>query len=95
MVARQNLELLCTFVRETDKILYDIQQTFLFKDALKKGIKLSILRIFVATVLRLPLHKAVFTGSDRTSLRGHKVTHNADAVIDKHGWNLMHVIPNL
>ena len=68
MVSCQNLKLLCAFVGETDKILYDIQQTLLFKDALKEGIKLRILCILVAAILRLPLHEAIFAGCDRAGL---------------------------
>ena len=68
MVSCQNFELLCTLIRETNEVLYNIQQARLFKDALKEGIKLSILRILVAAVLRLPLHEAIFAGCDRAGL---------------------------
>ena len=36
MVSRQNLELLCTLIRETNEVLDDIQQARLFKDTLKE-----------------------------------------------------------
>ena len=95
MVSCQNLELFCTLIRETNEVLYDIQQAHLFKDTLKEGIKLSVLSILVAAILGLPLHETIFTGCDRTGLRSHKITHDADTIVDKHGWNLMHVIPDL
>ena len=68
MVSCQNLKLLCTLIRKANEVLYDIQKACLFKNALKEGIKLSVLGILVAAVLGLPLHEAIFTGCDRAGL---------------------------
>ena len=95
VVSCQNLKLLCSFIRKADKILYDIQKTFLFKDSFKESIKLSILCILITAVLGFPFHETVFAGSNRAGLRCHKVTHNANTVVNKHGRNLMHIIPDL
>jgi len=46
---------------KTNEVLDYIKQPRLVEHSFKEGIKLSILCIFITTVFRLPLHKAVFT----------------------------------
>lgn len=50
MVARQNLEGVGAIHIEADEVAEDIQKPRLFKDALKEGVKLGMLGVFVAAV---------------------------------------------
>ena len=95
VVAREYLELLQSLVGEADKVLDNVQQSLPLKNTLEEGIELCVLRIFVIAVLRFPLHKAVFAGGNRSSFGGQMVAHDADAVINEHGRNLMHIVPYL
>ena len=56
-------------IGKTNEVLDNVKQTLPFKDALKEGIELCVLRVFVISVLRFPLHEAVFPGSNRSSFR--------------------------
>ena len=70
-------------------------EAFLLENTLKESVKLSELVVFVTAILSLPLHEAVFARSNRASLRCHHVAHDADAVVDKHAGDFLHVITNL
>ena len=60
MVSGKDLELLQSFIGEADEILDDIKQSFFLEHAFKERIKLCVLCIFVATILRLPFHEPIF-----------------------------------
>ena len=62
---------------------------------LKESIKLCILRVFIVAVLCFPLHKAVFTGGDRTRFRGQLVAHYANCVVNEHRRNFFHIVAEL
>ena len=95
MIGSQDLELIDPVVIKANEILQNIKKTVSLKNALKECVKLSILSIFIAAVLRLPLHKTVFSGSNGSGFgRGH-VTHDADCVINEHRGDFLHVVPNL
>ena len=66
MISGKNFYLFQTLIGKTDKVLYYVKQTLFLKDALKEGIKLCVLGVFVAAVLCFPLHKAVLAGGDRS-----------------------------
>ena len=67
----------------------------LFKDALKEGVKLGMLGVFVAAILGLPLHEAVLAGGDGARLGGGQVAHDAHLIVDEQGRNLVHVVAQL
>ena len=95
VIASQNLKLLQSLIREADKIFDDVQQTLFFKHSLKECIKLSILRIFITAVFGFPFHEAIFTGSDGSGLAGQMIADDADAVIDKHRRDFLHIVSDL
>ena len=95
MVSGQNLKLFYSLIRETDKILDNIQQALLFNHSFKKCIKLRILGVLITAVFGLPFHEPIFTGSNGSCLGSQMVTHDTDTVIDKHGRNFMHIISDL
>ena len=62
---------------------------------LEECIKLRILRVFIIAVFSFPLHKAVFTGGDRTRFRGQLVAHYANCVVNEHRRNFFHIVTEL
>ena len=66
-----------------------------FKYSLKECIKLSILRIFITAVFCFPFHEAIFPGSDSSGLAGQMIANDANAVIDKHRRDFLHIVSNL
>ena len=92
MITGKNLEDIYAFIRETDKVLYDIQQTFLLEHPLKESIELGILRVLIATINRLPLHETIFAGSNCTGFRSQMIAHYTDSVVNKHRRDLLHVV---
>ena len=84
MVSGKDFESLCSLVGKTNKVFDDIQQPLFLEHTLKEGIELGILRVFITAVFRFPLHKAIFTGGNRSGFGGELVAHHADSVIDEH-----------
>ena len=84
-----------TLVRKANKVFDYIKQSFLLEHTLKECIKLRILRVFVVAVFCFPLHKAVFTGGDRTRFGGQLVAHYANCVVNEHRRNLNHIVAEL
>ena len=80
---------------EADEVAQDVQKPRLFKDALKEGVKLGMLGVFVAAVLGLPLHEAVLAGGDGARLGGSQVAHDAHLIVDEQRRNLVHVVAQL
>ena len=95
VVCRQHLESVLSVYIEADEVFQDVQKAPLFKQALKEGVKLGIPGIFIAAVLGLPLHEAVFPGSDGARLGNREVAHHANLIIDKKRRDLVHVIAQL
>ena len=95
MISCQNFCLLCSFIREANKILYYIQQPLFLKYTFKKGIKLRMLCIFIIAIFRFPLHETIFARSNCTCLRCQLITHNTNTIVNKHRWDFMHIIANL
>ena len=95
MIASQNLKGINTLVREADKILYQVKQSFFLEHTFKESIKLSVLRILIASINGFPFHETIFAGSNRTGFGCHLVTHNTDGIVNEHGWDLLHVIAKL
>ena len=73
----------------------DVQKTLFLKDALKEGVKLGILGVFVAAVLGFPRHKAVLARGDGARLGSGQVAHDTDLVVDEQGRDLVHVVAQL
>ena len=84
-----------TLVRKANKVFDYIKQSCLLEHTLKESIKLCILRVFIVAVFCFPLHKAVFTGGDRTRFRGQLVAHYANCVVNEHWRNLNHIVTEL
>ena len=95
MVPCQNFNLLWSIIRKTNKIFDNIQQTLFLKHSFKKGIKLSILCIFIISIFCFPFHETIFPGSNCTCLRCQLITHNTNTIINKHRRNFMHIVTNL
>ena len=95
MIASQNFECPGAFVAEADEVFQDIQKAILLEDSFKECVKLGIGRVFVAAVLRLPLHESVFARGNGPRLACRLVAHDADGVIDEHGRDLQQVIAQL
>ena len=95
MIARQNLEGVGAVHIEADEVAQDVQKPRLFKDALKEGVKLGVLGVFVAAILGLPLHEAVLAGGDGARLGGGQVAHDAHLIVDEQRRNLVHVVAQL
>ena len=60
MVSCKNFERVYSLIREADKVLNNIKQSFFLEHSLKESVKLSILRILIIAVFGFPLHKTVF-----------------------------------
>ena len=95
MVASKNFECVDTLIREANKVLYNIEKSFFLEHTLKESVKLSILCVFIVAVFGFPLHKAVFTGGDRTRFGGQLVAHNADSVVNEHRRDFLHIVTEL
>ena len=95
MVPGKNFESIDTFIREANEVLYNIEQSFFLEHTLKESIKLSILCVFIVSVFGFPLHKAVFTGGDRTRFGGQLVAHNTDSVVNEHRRDFLHIVTEL
>ena len=95
VVACQDLKGIGPVHIKANKVLEDVQEPLFLEDALKEGVKLGILGIFVTAILGFPLHKAVFPGGNGARLGGGQVTHNADLVVDKQGRDLVHIVAQL
>ena len=95
MVAGKNFECIDTLIRETNKVLYNIEQSFFLEHTLKESVKLSILCVFIVAVFGFPLHKTVFTGGDRTRFGGQLVAHNTDSVVNEHRRDFLHIVTEL
>jgi len=65
------------------------------ENTLKKRIELGILSVLITAVNSFPFHITVFAGGNCSGSGFTHVTHNADSIINKHGWNLMHVVSQL
>ena len=95
VIASQNFDLLCAVVAKKNKVFQDVQESLSLENTLKKSIELGKLVILVAAVLGLPFHIAVFAGGNGTGLGGHHIAHNANAVINKHTGDFLHIVTNL
>ena len=73
----------------------DVQKTLFLKDALKEGVELGGLDIFVVAVFGFPLHEAVLAGGNGACFGGGKITHHADLIVDEKGRNLVHIVAQL
>ena len=70
--------------KKANEIFDNIEQPHLVEHSFNEGVELGELRILIAAVLRFPLHKAVFAGSDRSRFGCKLIAHNADSVINEH-----------
>ena len=95
MIAGKNFECIDALIREAYEVLYNIEQSFFLEHTFKESIELGILCVFIVAVFGFPLHKAVFTGGDRTRFGGQLVAHNADSIVNEHRRNCLHVIAKL
>ena len=95
MVSSKDFEGPRSLLGKADKVLDDVQQPFFLEHPLKEGVELGVLRILIATVFRFPLHKAIFTGGNRSGFGGKLVAHHADSVIDEHGGYFVHIVSEL
>ena len=95
MIPCKYLKRVDTLVRKANKVFDYIKQSCLLEHTLKESIKLCILRVFIVAVFCFPLHKAVFTGGDRTRFRGQLVAHYANCVINEHRWDFFHIVTEL
>ena len=95
MIARQHLVVSDALMGEAEEIFQDVQKAFFGKNALEKGVKLGVLRVFVAAVLGLPLHEAVFARCDGAGLGDKLIAHDAQGVVDKERRYVVHIVPQL
>ena len=95
MICCQNLDRTKTTVIKTNKVFQQIKQTLFLEHPLEKDVVLSKLCIFLIPVLRLPCHKAVLTRGDRSRFGCEHVADSANAVINEHRRNFLHVVADL
>ena len=68
MVGGKHFECLLAVHIEADKVFQDVEETVLLKQSLKEGVKGRVLCVLIAAIRCFPLHEAVFTGGDGSSL---------------------------
>ena len=95
MVSGKNFECVDTLIREANEVLNNIEKSFFLEHTLKESVKLSILCVFIVAVFGFPLHKAVFTGGDRTRFGGQLVAHNANSIVNEHRRDFLHIVTEL
>ena len=95
VIASQNLKLFQSLIGEADEVFDDIQQALFFKHSLKECIKLSVLCVFITTIFCFPFHEAILAGSDGSGLAGQMIADDANAIIDKHRRDFLHVVSDL
>ena len=80
---------------EANEVFDNVEKARLVKDPLNKGVKLGVLRILVAAVLRFPFHKSVFACRNTSGFGDGEVAHHEESVIDEQRWYLVHIVPQL
>ena len=95
VIASQDFDLLGAIIAKQNKVFQNVQESLPLENSLKESIKLGKLVILVAAVLSLPFHIAVFTGGNGAGLGRHHIAHNANAVINKHTGDFLHIVTNL
>ena len=95
MIACQHLETPLPAAGKENEVLQNIQQALLLKHALIKGIELGIGVVFIAAVLRLPLHEAIQPRGDGACLVGGEVADDTNRIVVEHGGDVLHVIADL
>ena len=95
VVARKNLMAAHAVIVEADEVPDDVQEPFFLEDALKESREVREGLGFHIPVFRLPLHEAVLAARDGPRLAHQLVGHDADAVVDEHAGDFLHVIADL
>ena len=83
MIGRHDLCQASIFMIEALKVVQDIYQPLLLKDATKECFVIGNLVRFILAIYALPLHKAVGLGGDGTSLGSQHIAGYAEGIKNK------------
>ena len=95
VIASQNFDWLLAVAGEKNEVFQNVQESLLLEDTLVEGIELGIGGVFSVAIFGFPLHKAVQTRGYGTGLVGGQIADDTDRVVNEHGGDILHVIPDL